>query len=224
MEATAPTTALVTVGRRGRIYDSDDTGTASDDDHDDDLQLALEDGETSPSSLPMELAVVIWFCYFIRSVARTVQGRRARLSNRTYVGTTNNLVRRLRQHNGTLVGGAAATASGRPWEFFVIVVFPSETTALQFEWRMHHPDGRPGRRRRRLAKYTGPAGRIRCFNDLAKEERFTQRQVAPTTQLGLVAYVSLEVVHELDAATRAVLGAVHPLVACPYYPFAETTV
>ncbi len=36
-------------------------------------------------------------------------------SERTYVGVTNDLKRRLDQHNGVLPGGAKATRAGRPW-------------------------------------------------------------------------------------------------------------
>lgn len=34
---------------------------------------------------------------------------------RTYVGITNDLSRRLDEHNGVLPGGAKATRRGRPW-------------------------------------------------------------------------------------------------------------
>jgi len=37
---------------------------------------------------------------------------------RTYIGCTNNLKRRLRQHNGEITGGARATQTSRPWSFF----------------------------------------------------------------------------------------------------------
>lgn len=34
---------------------------------------------------------------------------------RTYVGITNDLARRVEQHNGRAPGGAKTTRSGRPW-------------------------------------------------------------------------------------------------------------
>jgi predicted GIY-YIG superfamily endonuclease len=51
------------------------------------------------------------------------------------VGVTPDLERRLRQHNGEIAGGAAATA-GRRWERIGHVSgFPDMRAALQFEWR-----------------------------------------------------------------------------------------
>lgn len=56
-------------------------------------------------------------------------------SNRTYVGATLDVDRRLRQHNGELCGGAAAT-SGCQWvRVCHITGFPHERGALQFEWK-----------------------------------------------------------------------------------------
>ena len=53
----------------------------------------------------------------------------------TYVGATVNLERRLRQHNGELVGGARAT-KGRAWKRqFLVGGFEEERAALRFEWR-----------------------------------------------------------------------------------------
>jgi predicted GIY-YIG superfamily endonuclease len=59
----------------------------------------------------------------------------------SYVGVTADFERRLRQHRREIVGGARATkrkhARWRP--FYVISGFPNRTTALQMEWRLHHP-------------------------------------------------------------------------------------
>ena len=67
-----------------------------------------------------------WKCYLLA----TRSG-----SEKTYVGVTPDLDRRLRQHNGELAGGARAT-TGRIWERICHVRgFPDHRAALQFEWR-----------------------------------------------------------------------------------------
>lgn len=60
--------------------------------------------------------------------------------NATYVGSTVNLDRRLRQHNKELAGGAHATSvkviKGETWlRACHISGFPNWSSALQFEWR-----------------------------------------------------------------------------------------
>jgi len=56
-------------------------------------------------------------------------------SQRTYVGATLDIHRRLLQHNGVQSGGAKAT-SGRQWSRICHVTgFPHERAALQFEWK-----------------------------------------------------------------------------------------
>ena len=53
---------------------------------------------------------------------------------RTYVGVTNDLRRRLHQHNGRIPGGARATRPGRPWRVRVIYgPFETRGEALQVE-------------------------------------------------------------------------------------------
>ncbi|CAJ1937171.1 unnamed protein product [Cylindrotheca closterium] len=77
-----------------------------------------------------------YHCYLLRSQDPKHQ-------NKTYVGFTVNPCRRIRQHNGILKhGGARKTKrSGRPWEFAVVVHgFPSQKSALQFEWAWQHCD------------------------------------------------------------------------------------
>jgi len=68
-----------------------------------------------------------WNCYLLA----TSDGG----SQKTYVGVTPDLDRRLAQHNGLQSGGARATA-GRTWERICHVRgFPDHRAALQFEWR-----------------------------------------------------------------------------------------
>jgi len=89
-------------------------------------------------------------------------------SRKTYVGASVNVNRRLRQHNGELVGGAKATHWGRPWiRLCHVQGFPNERTALQFEWkwkRLSTTGGRPrkmkpkgSRKTKTLAKTWSPS-------------------------------------------------------------------
>ena len=104
-------------------------------------------------------------------------------TKRTYVGYTVNIARRLRQHNGEIKGGAKSTHYGRPWKMICYIAgFPDNTTALQFEWRMHHPPKylKPKRRR---GGY-GVDGRIKCIEGVLKLDQFT-RKCVPTKDLDL---------------------------------------
>lgn len=58
----------------------------------------------------------------------------------TYAGVSPNPVRRLRQHNGELVGGAKYTTSKGPgWRHICLVHgFPTKIEAMQFEWAVKH--------------------------------------------------------------------------------------
>jgi structure-specific endonuclease subunit SLX1 len=60
-----------------------------------------------------------------------------RARKKTYVGYTINPIRRLRQHNGEIVGGARAT-KGDSWEIVMIISSPQfdNHKALSFEWHM----------------------------------------------------------------------------------------
>ena len=66
----------------------------------------------------------VWMLYLLRSEAE----------ERTYVGVTIDVERRLQQHNGALPGGAKATRRGRPWSIFRILgTYPNRSEAQQAE-------------------------------------------------------------------------------------------
>ena len=95
-----------------------------------------------------------YVCYILQSLSNP---------SRTYVGVTNNRFKRLRQHNGEIVGGAKATRAYRPHRMigFIDGFGSNKVAALRFEWSMHNP------RKRRLERpYTGVAGRINCAKQL----------------------------------------------------------
>jgi structure-specific endonuclease subunit SLX1 len=59
------------------------------------------------------------------------------VSNKTYIGITNRLERRIRQHNGECSGGAKYTCQSRPWRIYGYVkgFGQDKSKVLKFEWR-----------------------------------------------------------------------------------------
>jgi predicted GIY-YIG superfamily endonuclease len=68
-----------------------------------------------------------WVVYILRSVPRPM---------RTYAGVSNHIIRRLRQHNGEIVGGSRATKTTRPWRLHALVYGfgQDKKRAMRFEW------------------------------------------------------------------------------------------
>lgn len=61
---------------------------------------------------------------------------------RTYVGYTVNLKRRVRQHNGELVGGARRTHGSFEWTpKYVAHGFRTKNEAMSYEWHWKHQSG-----------------------------------------------------------------------------------
>jgi structure-specific endonuclease subunit SLX1 len=54
--------------------------------------------------------------------------------NKTYIGFSHDVEKRLLQHNGVLSGGARATKGGCWKRICYISGFPDDRSALQFEW------------------------------------------------------------------------------------------
>ena len=82
-----------------------------------------------------------WMCYCLESDSGT-----------TYIGSSVDVDRRLRQHNGEIKGGARVTSRGSGWKRVChIVGFPNSKAALQFEWKWKRVSqslhGRPIERR-----------------------------------------------------------------------------
>jgi structure-specific endonuclease subunit SLX1 len=100
-----------------------------------------------------------FYCYIIAS------------GNRTYNGYTNNLTRRLRQHNREIKGGARATGirdayTGEPWHYIAILtcVMWTAQRAMQVEWNIKYPT----RHKPRERCFQGPQGRIQSFIEVFK--------------------------------------------------------
>lgn len=103
----------------------------------------------------------MYLCYLLQSVSRP---------SYTYIGITNNIVRRVRQHNGEIKGGAKYTRANRPWRLVCHVSgFPTKSNAMQFEWAWKHIKSR------RIN------GRLKSLTVLLQKERWTRNSPLSNT-------------------------------------------
>ncbi len=72
----------------------------------------------------------MWSCYLLISQSR-----------HTYIGSTTDVFRRLRQHNGELSSGAKRTSSNRPWRLLAYINVGEKILALQLEWQLKKARG-----------------------------------------------------------------------------------
>jgi len=127
----------------------------------------------------------VWYCYLLRST----------ISGRTYNGSTNDLKRRLRQHNGELSGGAVATKTGQPWVFFAVLKgLPDHVNALSCEWRIRHPDGR----RKKKGQYSGTVGRIQGLNKVLQLDQWSSRCMHRNQEMNLELHILPDAATFLD--------------------------
>lgn len=132
----------------------------------------------------------MWYCYILRN-------KLEQFKNNTYNGSTNNPMRRLRQHNEEIKGGARAThGKGGAWEICAMLSgFPDHVNALSCEWRMKCPSGRPGKRER---KYQGVKGRVSSLNEILPLERWTSKCVVNNSDFKMKLHILSDVVEYLD--------------------------
>lgn len=86
-------------------------------------------------------------------------------NNFTYIGCTNNPVRRLRQHNGELVGGAKYTSSKKQdgeWNYFGHILNLEKCQALSIEKKIQI-------RSRKTKGATPLEKRLNCISKLLEE-------------------------------------------------------
>ena len=92
-----------------------------------------------------------WYVYVLKSLS-FYPGKKY---GPTYVGCTNDPVRRLKQHNGFLVGGGKYTAKHRPWEMCALFSpYLNRSEALKAEWALKH--GKRGQSRIRWSLADSP--------------------------------------------------------------------
>lgn len=132
----------------------------------------------------------MWFCYILRNTNLKYQ-------NLTYNGSTNNPIRRLRQHNEEIVGGAKAThGKEQSWEIYALLSgFENHVNALSCEWRIKHPSGKPGQRE---SRFRGVNGRIKSLNEVLSLERWTKQCTIDNSACKFKLHIVADVEHLID--------------------------
>ena len=126
-----------------------------------------------------------WYCYILHSTTK---------NNITYNGATNNPIRRLRQHNGEIKGGAKATSKNRPHQIYCLITgFNNKKEALRCEWRIKHPTNQ----RRRPYEYCGIDGRIKGLNLILQDTKFTSNSELDIKDMNLTIWIIKDKSHLL---------------------------
>jgi len=87
--------------------------------------------------------------------------------NCSYVGMTNDFLRRFRQHNKEIKGGAKCTSRREGWyPICIIDGFPTMVEAMQCEWSLKHYLKK---------KFKGPKGRIQRLTALLDRGIWTSK-------------------------------------------------
>lgn len=98
----------------------------------------------------------------------------------TYAGVSPNPIRRLRQHNGVIKGGAKyTTAKGPGWRHICVISgFQTKIQALQFEWAVKHVAPRNA---------GGIINRIKKLYEVLKRDHWTSKSpLASTVPLRII--------------------------------------
>jgi predicted GIY-YIG superfamily endonuclease len=170
-------------------YDNNNDNINNDDDNDDSLEERID---SIVKDIENEIEIEEkWYCYILRNQHKPDL-------NRTYNGKTNDLIRRLKEHNriGAQTKGAVYTRKwgNKSWEFIAVMGYlPSDVEAQRHEWRIKKPEGK-----NRNRKYVGPSGRIKGLNYALGLERFTSKCENAVKDMDLTIWVLKEYAHILE--------------------------
>lgn len=85
----------------------------------------------------------------------------------TYVGITNNLKKRLRQHNSEITGGARYTKMKGPgWNYVCLIHNLDKISAMQLEWAIKHE---------KPIQASGIFNRIKKLTNILNKDKFTSK-------------------------------------------------
>lgn len=95
--------------------------------------------------------MVDYYCYIITND-----------KNQSYTGCTNNLDRRLKQHNGLLKGGAKYTRKSNNWKYYYIIGIFDKKSAFKFEYQLKFKKNNKGNLTR-ISGINNKFNRLKCL-------------------------------------------------------------
>ena len=125
-----------------------------------------------------------WNCYILFS------------NGRSYTGASNNVHKRLRQHNGELAGGAKATQMNRPWKHLCVISGFDKSLALCCEWRLKR---KKSKYNKKLKPFGGIKNKIENVYEVLNLEKYTSKcSPSNLTPITLTWYIHPEVSYEIN--------------------------
>ena len=128
-----------------------------------------------------------WYCYILKNDTHV---------GKTYNGSTNNIKRRLRQHNGEIIGGAKYTknyGNGNWYVYFLMTGFVNHNNCLQAEWKIKHPNNK----KIMPKKYNSYDGRINGVNEIIKLDKWTSNSTINNYDIEYEIFIIKEYAHLL---------------------------
>jgi len=128
---------------------------------------------------------MIHYCYILKNNE----------NNKTYNGYTNNINRRIKQHNGILKGGAKATSSCNSWyPYCVLTGFETKEESLSCEWKIKHPTNK----KIRPKEFTCSIGRIKSLNIILNLDTWTSKSTGLSNGKEYILYIDKQYVDIID--------------------------
>jgi len=147
----------------------------------------------------------MWYCYILRNI-------KPEFKNLTYNGSTNNPIKRLRQHNNEITGGARFTSrTNGGWEYYFLMCgFPNYINTLQCEWRIKHCTGKPGPR---PIQYCGVNGRIKgVINEVLLLEYWTGNSIINNNTRTFTIYITEDCLENINLSNIPFYVSIHKVI------------
>ena len=117
--------------------------------------------------------------------------------SRTYIGSTNNFTRRIRQHNCEISGGAKYTTNFKTsidwYPVILISGFKEKKNALSFEWRIKRSLNKQGK----LKPNSGLDNRVKNIFDIISSNKITNN-CPPVSSFNLSIWINNDIEEKID--------------------------